>query len=132
MGFIVDDHGMNIHGELRRESFTIFSDFGKEWSVELALAQLDELIFILSEIRRLRNEGNQYQDHRKYRPMEEWCPRHGDVTNMPGHQCAGFDGTTPVPVLCGVEESFHIYMYGTKNMCLKCREAFFKDKRKPA
>lgn len=51
MGLIVEDHGKGIHGELRRESFTIFSDFGKEWSVELDLDKLDELIFVLNEIK---------------------------------------------------------------------------------
>ena len=131
MGFIVDDHGKNIHGELRRESFSIFSDFGKEWSVELDLDKLDELIFVLSEIRRHRNEGKQYPEaHKKYRPMEEWCPKHGDVTDNPGHRCNDFSGTTPVPVLCGMEPSFHIYMYGELNLCMKCRKQFFDDKRR--
>ena len=56
MGLIVDDHEMGIHGELRSRSFTIFSDFGKEWSVELDLDKLDELLFVLNEIKRAHDE----------------------------------------------------------------------------
>lgn len=56
MGLIVDDHDKGIHGELRGRSFTIFSDFGKEWSVELDLDQLDELIYVLNEIKRVHDE----------------------------------------------------------------------------
>ena len=56
MGLIVDDHGKGIHGELRSRSFTIFSDFGKEWSVELDLDKLDELIFVLNEIKQAHEE----------------------------------------------------------------------------
>lgn len=66
MGFIVDDHERNIHGELRRESFTIFSDFGKEWSVELDLKDLEELLYVLTQIKAHRDEAKQYPEHRKF------------------------------------------------------------------
>lgn len=51
MGLIVDDHDKNLHGEARRESFTLFSDFGKEWHIELDWEQLPELEFVLAQLR---------------------------------------------------------------------------------
>lgn len=74
MGFIVDDHEQGIHGELRRESFSVFSDFGKEWSVELPIDKLDEMIFVLHELRRVRNEGKQYPQHRRF----QWIPKENE------------------------------------------------------
>jgi hypothetical protein len=56
MGLIVDDHDRGVHGELRRESFVLFSDFGKEWSVELDLAKLDEVLFVLNAIKNARDQ----------------------------------------------------------------------------
>ncbi len=55
MGFIVTDHGKGIHGELRRESFTIFDDFGNGFSVELDLDQLDELAFVVKQLQEARD-----------------------------------------------------------------------------
>lgn len=78
MGFIVDDHDQGIHGELRRESFTVFSDFGKEFSVELPIEKLDEMIFVLHELRATRNEGKQYPQHHRFlwtsKEDEKDCP----------------------------------------------------------
>lgn len=55
MGFIVEDHDKGIHGELRRESFTIFSDFGTEFSVEFTLDRLDELAFVVQQLQEARD-----------------------------------------------------------------------------
>lgn len=78
MGVIVDDHDQGIHGELRRESFTIFSDYGKEFSQELPIEKLDEMIFVLHELRRIRNEGKQYPEHHRFlwssKENEKDCP----------------------------------------------------------
>jgi hypothetical protein len=78
MGFIIDDHDQGIHGELRRESFTVFSDFGNEFSVELPIGKLDEMIFVLHELRRIRNEGKQYPEHHRFlwtsKENEKDCP----------------------------------------------------------
>lgn len=65
MGLIVKDHDKGIHGELRRESFVIFSDFGKEWEVELYLDELDELIYVLNQIKKHRSEGEAYPQHKE-------------------------------------------------------------------
>lgn len=67
MGLIVDDNGLGIHGELRRESFSVYSDFAKEWDVELDLDKLDEMIFVLEEIRRVRNRASAYPEHHRFR-----------------------------------------------------------------
>lgn len=66
MGLIVDDHDKGIHGELRRESFAVYSDLAEDWHVELDLDKLDELLFVLREIKRLRDEGEQYPQHKIY------------------------------------------------------------------
>lgn len=55
MGLIVDDHDLGIHGEMRRESFVLFSDYGKEFSLELDLDKLEEVLFVLGEIKRAKD-----------------------------------------------------------------------------
>lgn len=51
MGLIVDDNDKGVHGELRRESFVIYSDFGEDWRAEIDLRLLDELIYVLGQIK---------------------------------------------------------------------------------
>lgn len=78
MGFIVNDHDKGIHGELRRDSFTIFSDYGSEFSQEFPVERLDEMIFVLHELRRVRNEGKQYPEHQRFvetsKETKKGCP----------------------------------------------------------
>lgn len=66
MGLIIEDHGLGIHAELRRESFTVFSDFGKEWDVELAIDKLDEFFFVIQSLRLARNSGKHYAEHHRF------------------------------------------------------------------
>lgn len=50
MGFILDDHDKGIHAECRRESFVIFDDFGRGFSVELDNEQIDELKYLVDAV----------------------------------------------------------------------------------
>lgn len=70
MGLIIDDHGLGIHGELRRESFSLFSDFAKEWDVELPIEKLDEVFFVLQSLRLARNSGKHYAEHHRFTTPE--------------------------------------------------------------
>jgi len=65
MGYIVDDHDKGVHGELRRESFLLFSDYGKEWSVELELDKLDEVAYVVGLLIKARDVGMAYPGQRR-------------------------------------------------------------------
>lgn len=86
MGLIVDDNGHGFHGELRRESFVLFTDFGKE-RIELLWAQFEEVEHVVAEIRRLaekhgcipkkeprRGEGSEGKDEADQAPREAPTP----------------------------------------------------------
>ena len=57
MGLILDDHEMGIHAEARRESFTLFSDYGKDWNIELSWSDLPELAYLVRKLVRYAKEN---------------------------------------------------------------------------
>jgi len=75
MGLIVDDNGRGIHGELRRESFSVFSDFAKEWDIELDLEKLDEFFLVVRRLKDARDSGKHYAQHRRFAKRKELAPR---------------------------------------------------------
>lgn len=56
MGLVLDDSERGLHVEARRESFVIFSDYGKE-SIELEYNMLAELESLLSQIPNRPRQG---------------------------------------------------------------------------
>lgn len=59
MGMILDTNG-RVHAEARRESFVIYDDFGKGFSVELEWDWLDDLEEAVRELREHRNEESKH------------------------------------------------------------------------
>lgn len=56
-GLILDDHEMGIHAEARRESFALYSDFGKDWSIELPWDDLRELSYLVRKLEEAKRRG---------------------------------------------------------------------------
>ena len=54
MGFIVDEpDNSKIHGEARRESFCVYTDFGDD-HIELDWSEFDNLKYIVAELEKKR------------------------------------------------------------------------------
>ncbi len=51
MGIIVKDNANGVHGEARRESFVLFTDYGCH-SVEFYWKQMDELCQIIDRLKK--------------------------------------------------------------------------------
>lgn len=56
MGFIVKNNDKGVHGEARRESFTLFTGYGNQ-SIELNWSQLEEVEFVLNELKKERDRN---------------------------------------------------------------------------
>jgi hypothetical protein len=50
MGMILADNDQGLHAEAKTDSFCLFSDFGKDWSIELDWGQLSELRRLVGEL----------------------------------------------------------------------------------
>lgn len=57
MGFILDDHEMGVHAEARRETFSLYADFGEDWSVELPWSDLPELRYLVDKLVRYAKDN---------------------------------------------------------------------------
>lgn len=56
MGMIFEDNDQDIHAEAKTESFCLFSDYGKDWSIELHWHQLDELKRLVGDLHEYATE----------------------------------------------------------------------------
>lgn len=50
MGLILEDHGKGIHAESRRESFSLYGDYGEGFSVELEWKDLSEFSYLVKKL----------------------------------------------------------------------------------
>lgn len=50
MGLILDDHKKGVHAEARRESFSIYGDFGEGFDMELDWNDLPEVLYLVKKL----------------------------------------------------------------------------------